>query len=189
MFLLLTAFLKNRKLTDGLSLPLAYQRILWTTSGPQRPEGPAETQEEKGCWSWAATGLEATRWWPGREQQKGTAGRNAWVVFWLLGIHPLSIRGHLPARLKDLAALFFFLCKNYQGKVIMTIRMPDAHSWSIANRVFDAVEGLWADMAECGLFFLENVSSYHEIHEIIQTSISKGGCVLSSWGGVLRGVP
>ena len=44
-------------------------------------------------------------------------------------------------------------------------------------------------MAECRLFFLDNVSLYHEIHEIIQTSISKGGCVLSSWGGVLRGVP
>ena len=186
MFLLLTAFLKNRKLTDGLSLPLPYQRCLWTTSGLQRPEGPAETQEEKGRWSWAATGLEATRWWPEREQQKGTAGRNAWVIFWLLGIHPLGIWGHLLARLKDLAAFFFFLRKNYQGKVIMTIRMPDAHSWSIANRVFDAVEGLWADMAEFGLFFLENVSSYHEI---IQTFISKGECVLSSWGGVLRGVP
>ena len=44
-------------------------------------------------------------------------------------------------------------------------------------------------MAERGLFFLDNVSLYHEIHEIIQTSISKAGCVLSSWGGVLRGVP
>lgn len=49
--------------------------------------------------------------------------------------------------------------------------------------VFDAVEDLLADVSGCRLFFLWKTlaiqGSHHNIHEIIQTCINKGGYV---WG-------